>query len=93
MARGVGRELLFWARYEHPYLFNHPNVSCMMAALAALAWVALAPKLHTPLYLILPKDKYRTRTVAAFVEHVRQNVPAIGQENARLLHGAPTRET
>ena len=58
-----------------------------------LAWVALAPKLHTPLYLILPKDKYRTRQVAAFVEHVRQNVPAIGQENARLLHGAPTRET
>ena len=42
MARGVGRELLYWARYEHPYLFNHPNVSSMMAALAALAWVALA---------------------------------------------------
>lgn len=42
MARGVGRELLYWARYEHPYLFNHPNVSCMMAGLAALAWVALA---------------------------------------------------
>ncbi len=42
MARGVGRELLYWARYEHPYLFNHPNVSSMMAALSALAWVALA---------------------------------------------------
>ena len=59
-----------------------------LGAGGTLAWVPLAPKLHTPLYLILPKDKYRTRQVAAFVEHVRQNVPAIGQENARLLRGA-----
>lgn len=42
MAHGVGRELMFWARHDHPYLFNHPNVSCMMAALSGLAWVALA---------------------------------------------------
>lgn len=41
-ALGWGRALLAGARFEHPYLFNHPNVSSMMAALAALAWVALA---------------------------------------------------
>lgn len=59
-----------------------------LGAGGTLAWVALAPKLHTPLYLILPKDKYRTRQVAAFVEHVRQSAPDIAQENARLLHAA-----
>lgn len=41
-ALGWGRCLLAGARYEHPYLFTHPNVSSMMAALSALAWVALA---------------------------------------------------
>ena len=51
-----------------------------------LAWMPLAPKLVAPLYLILPKDKYRPRQVTAFIEHVRQNVPAIGQEYQRLLH-------
>lgn len=39
---GVGKALLAGARYKHPYLFTHPNVSCMMAGLSALALVALA---------------------------------------------------
>jgi O-antigen ligase len=38
----VGRALLAGARYKHPYLFTHPNVSCMMAGLSALVLVALA---------------------------------------------------
>lgn len=42
MSLGVGKALLAGARYGHPYLFNHPNVSCMMAGLSALALVALA---------------------------------------------------
>lgn len=59
-----------------------------LGAGGTLVWVPLVPQLHTPLYLILPKDKYRTRLAAAFVEHVRQNAPDIEQENARLLRGA-----
>lgn len=39
---GVGKALLAGARYKHPYLFTHPNVSCMMAGLSALALAALA---------------------------------------------------
>ena len=41
-ALGFGAALVRGARFQHPYLYNHPNVSCMMAALGALVFVACA---------------------------------------------------
>lgn len=53
-----------------------------------LVAVSLSPKLYTPLHLIVPRDKFRSRLISAFTDYVTQAAPEIEQEHARLRTAA-----
>ena len=42
--------------------------------------IPLQPRLHTPLEVILPRDKFRSRLINAFADHVCEEFARIAAE-------------